>query len=207
MTASLEAGPAATGHCPDFLSHYYEATHGPFRNLSDLDLEEAEQTLQHIRSQACTFAARRAPDYLQVRRGLEDRVRSLFIAKGGQPVRARPQYMILGACPWLLGWYQQGCELRIPLSAFSPKIVSFTYGDTFPAMRHPDGKPYRGQVYILEELEGIITRFGLPQDWNSAGSQGPDRYIEAQVWDDAPLMPYVKSSDRQGTADPIHQSL
>ncbi|MBN1285465.1 MAG: hypothetical protein JXB47_08705 [Anaerolineae bacterium] len=176
---------------PDFLTHYYERAKGPFLNLSDLPREKAEQVLDGIRRAGRSFASRRAADYLEVRRALEDRVRRLFIEKGGRPRRARPHYMILGACPWLEAWYIEGCALCIPLARFSADIVSFTYGDTFPAMRLADGRPYRGQVYTLDELTGLVRRCGLPQDWNADGSHGPERYIEAQVWDDEPLRAFL----------------
>jgi hypothetical protein len=177
---------------PDFLSHYYEASEGPFRNLSDLPESEAEAVLQHIRQAGDRFASQRQKDYLSVRRDLEGRVRGLFTAKGGRPRRTHPHYLILGACPWLKTWYVDGRELRIPLAAFCPQIVSFTYGDTFPAMRFMDGKPTRGQVYTLGELPGLIHQHGLPQVWNPDGKYGPERYIEAQVWDDEPLQAYLK---------------
>jgi len=180
---------------PDFLSHYYEATDGSFRNLSDLPLVEAEGVLQQIRQAGGRrFASQRPADYLAVRQQLEGQVRQLFIAKGGQPRRQRPHYLIVGTCPWLISWYPHGCELRIPLAAFSAEMISFTYGDTFPAMRYQDGKPYRGQVYTLAELPELIERYGLPQDWNAEGEYGPDRYIEAQVWADEPLEPYLGRS-------------
>jgi hypothetical protein len=177
---------------PDFLSHYYEASDGPFRNLSDLPLAEAETLLETIRQgDGRRFAGQRKPDYLAIRRDLETRVRQLFIGRGGRPRRERPHYLILGACGWLLDWYPQGRELRIPLSAFEAGIVSFTYGDTFPAMRYQDGKAYRGQVYTLAELPALVQQYGLPQAWNAAGKLGPERYIEAQVWADEPLQPYL----------------
>jgi hypothetical protein len=176
---------------PDFLSHYYEAARGPYRNLSHLAVLEAEGILAEIRETGEVFAAARSVDYLTVRRDLEDRVRALFMAKGGRPLLARPHYMVLGACPWLLDWYVDGRELRIPFSAFEHDRVSFTYGDTFPAMRLQDGKPYRGQVFTFDELPELIAVYGLPQEWNCDGSGGPDRYIEAQVWDDAPLLSYL----------------
>ncbi len=180
---------------PDFLSHYYEAADGPFRNLSDLAFSEAEGVLNKIREGGeGRFASQRAADYLAVRRNLEDRVRRLFAAKGGCPERERPHYLVLGSCPWLLTWYPQGRELRIPLAAFAAGIVSFTYGDTFPAMRYHDGRRYRGQVYTLAELPDLIERYGLPQEWNPDGQHGPDRYIEAQVWADEPLLPYLPKS-------------
>jgi hypothetical protein len=176
---------------PDFLCHYYEAADGPLRNLSDLAEEQAQEILSRIRSQGDRFASRRGDDYLSVRRGLEDQVRSLFIAKGGLPKRRRPHYFILGECAWLKSWYPHGCELRIPLSAFPLDSVSFTYGDTFPAMRYPDGKPYRGQVFTRAELPALVAEYGLPQVWNAEGRLSPDRYIEAQVWDDGPLQAYL----------------
>jgi hypothetical protein len=54
-------------------------------------------------------------------------------------------------------------------------------------MRLKDGKPYRGQVYTLAELPEVIRVYGLPQECNPDGAHGPDRYIEAQVWDDDPI--------------------
>ena len=180
---------------PDFLCHYYEATDGPLRNLSDLPEEQAEEVLERIRTQEDRFASQRREDYLSIRRGLEERVRGLFIEKGGRPKRLRPHYFVLGECPWLMSWYPHGCALRIPLAAFPPGSVSFTYGDTFPAMRHQDGKPHRGQVYILAELPGLVAAYGLPQVWNAEGKLGPDRYIEAQVWDDAPRGPYLPAEN------------
>jgi hypothetical protein len=176
---------------PDFLSHYYEAACGPFLNLSDLPPAEAETILGQIRQEGVIFASKRASDYLQIRRGLEEQVRRLFIDKGGQPRRQRPHYLILGASPWLKAWYVEGRELRLPLSQFDPDTVCFTYGDTFPAMRFQDSRPYRGQVYTLAELPDLIRQYGLPQDWNPDGKLGPDRYIEAQVWADEAIQPFL----------------
>jgi hypothetical protein len=177
---------------PDFLSHYYERVRGPFRNLSDLPIAEAEALLEQIRQKGDVFASKRSADYLTIRRDLEQCVRAQFVHKGGAPKRNSPHYMILGACPWLLEWYREGCELRIPLTRFDRSVVSFTYGDTFPAMRYQDGKPYRGQVYTLDELPSLVTTYGLPQTWNHEGKLGPERYIEAQVWDDLALVVYLR---------------
>jgi hypothetical protein len=177
------------------LCHYYEAEKGPFLNLSDFAAAEAEQVLDQIRRQGEVFASKRGPDYLTVRRELETQVRQLFIAKGGQPQRERPHYMILGSCPWLIDWYKDGRELRIPLALFKPEVVSLTYGDTFPAMRYPNGKPWRGKVYTLDELPELVRLYGLPQDGNPDGARGPDRYIEAQVWDEEPIRQFLENHD------------
>jgi hypothetical protein len=176
--------------CPDYITHYYEAARGPFRNLSDLTASEADYILDALRRQGDVLASKRSADYLRIRCELEEHVRQLFIAKGGKPIRLRPHYYVLGSCSWLLSWYTQGCELKIPLAEFDSDQISFTYGDTFPAMRVQDGKPYRRQVYVLDELADVIQRYGLPQEWNADGARGPERYIEAQVWSDYAIEKY-----------------
>jgi hypothetical protein len=176
---------------PDFLTHYYESASGPFSNLSMLSPKHAEQILEEIRKDGNRFASQRASDYLTRRFMLEDKIRTLFEAKGGRPRLARPHYMILGICPWLKTWYVNGQELQIKLVSIPESCVSFTYGDSFPAMNFNDGKPYRGRVYMRNELTDVIELYGLPQAWNPDGSGGPERYIEAQIWDDTPLKEYL----------------
>jgi hypothetical protein len=178
---------------PAHLYHYYECSRGPFRNLSDLPPDEAESVLAELRRRGEGFASQRKADYLAIRGELEAFVRACFAEKGGEPVRTTPHYLILGRCDWVKSWYRQGCELCIPLHRFQPEHVSFTYGDTFPAMRYNDGKPYRRQVYTLAELPELIRLYGLPQDRNPDGAHGPDRYIEAQIWCDEPLRPWLST--------------
>jgi hypothetical protein len=176
---------------PDFLSHYYERDIGPFHSLSNLSLWNAEAVLERIRKAGVQFASQRPGGYLVNRQIIEDRIRSQFIKKGGCPLRRRPHNFILGSCAWLLEWYVSGCELRLPVTRFRMQAVSFTYGDSFPTMRYQDGKPYRGQVYTWDELPELLGRYGLPQSWNPNGELGPERYIEAQVWDDEPLVEFL----------------
>jgi hypothetical protein len=156
-----------------------------------LSLEYAEQILEEIRGSGNRFASQRPSDYMRRRFALEDKIRASFERKGGRPKLVRPHYLILGTCPWLKTWYVDGQELQIMLDSIPESCVSFTYGDSFPAMNYNDGKPYRGQVYTRNELTQVIERYGLPQDWNPDGKGGPERYIEAQVWDDAPLKEYL----------------
>jgi hypothetical protein len=156
-----------------------------------LSLEDAEQILEEIRRNGNRFASQRTSDYMNKRRALEDKIRMLFEAKGGKPKLARPHYMILGDCPWLKTWYVDGQALQIKLVFIPESCVSFTYGDSFPAMNYNDGKPYRGQVYSWGELGEVIERYGLPQIWNPDGRGGPERYIEAQIWDDTPLREHI----------------
>jgi len=173
---------------PDFLTHYYEASSGPFRSLSDLSIIEAEKIQAEIRTASNRFASQRSIDYITIRNTLETHIRNLFIEKGGKPIRNRPHYLILGTCDWVKNWYLDGRVITLPLKLFDLDVISFTYGDSFPTMRFNDGCPYRGQVYTLVELPMLISMYGLPQVWNADGKRGPERYIEAQVWDDAVIM-------------------
>ncbi|WP_201008823.1 hypothetical protein [Paenibacillus glycanilyticus] len=173
------------------LYHYYDESTGPFKNLSDLDIEEAEIILDKLRSESKGFASKRSKEYIGIRQELEEKARLLFIRKGGKPTREAPHYMTLGSCPWLLEWFENGCELSIPVENFDPSTVSFTYGDLFPTMRVQDEKKYRGQVYSLDEINELVTELGFPQDWNPYGDRGPERYIEAQIWDNTPLTQWM----------------
>src|SRR5688572_17468978 len=104
----------------NFLYHYFDESTGPFRNLSDLEPEEAERVLDDIRIKKKGFASKRSKDYLTIRRGLELKARELFILKGGKPIRSFPHYMTVGECPWLLNWFDKGEELQIPITQFDP---------------------------------------------------------------------------------------
>lgn len=172
------------------LYHYYENERGPFKNLSSLNMEEARKVQENLKRSGDVFASRRADDYLDVRRGLESKARDLFIRKGGMPRTEYPHYMTLGECPWIKSWYRDGREIKINLDEFDPLCISFTYGDLFPTMRVEDGKAYRGQVYTISEILGLIGELGFPQAWNPEGTLGPERYIEAQIWDERVIGKY-----------------
>ena len=164
--------------------HYFELETGPFRSLSALTEEEAAAVMDKLMQDGGVFASKRSPDYMPIRRQLEKQARDMFLAKGGKPILEYPHSMTYGPCEWIRNWFREGRELRVPVDAFDPTVVSFTYGDLFPALRFQDGKPYRGQVYTMEEISRVIELFGWPQEWNASGRFGPERYVEVQVWDE-----------------------
>jgi hypothetical protein len=170
--------------------HYFDKDIGPFINLSRLTVEEAEEISERIKKAGKTFASQRSPDYMKIRRELESKAREQFMAKGGKPHNHYPHYMTLGPCEWISSWYQNPDVVVIPWEEFSEQSISFTYGDLFPTMRYEDGKPYRKQVYTKSEIKDILRQYGFPQDWNINGDQGPERYIEVQVWDEEVIKRY-----------------
>ncbi len=183
-----------------WLYHYFERETGPFRNLSDLSVNEAQRVLDELRRVNGVFAAQRFDGYLQRRQELEALARQRFLAKGGQPQRQTPHYMVVSACPWLQTWYRDGACIQGHLSLFPADQLSFTYGDLFPTFspRVTDGREYRRQVYTLPEMEELVARYGLPQMWNAQGQHGPERYIEVQVWADGIIGDLREGCHRQG---------
>lgn len=71
------------------LYHYYDRTIGPFRNLSDLPLEEAKAVLDRIRKEKPgSQSAGRDALYVEHRRVCEEILRKEFAKKGGRTAGA-----------------------------------------------------------------------------------------------------------------------
>ncbi|EMS70096.1 hypothetical protein [Ruminiclostridium cellobioparum] len=181
------------------LYHYFEKEKGPFCNLSDLSLEDAENALNEIRKRNQIYAAKRDETYIKRRFKYEDLTRKMFLEKGGKAMRSRPHYMTVEECAWLKSWYKDGCSVIIDIKDLDTDTISFTYGDMFPTFgpRGDDSAEYRKQVYTYEEILQIIQKYGLPQKWNPNGEKGPIRYIEAQLWSNTTVSNIVKYCEKQ----------
>ncbi len=178
-----------------FLYHYYDKNNGPFRNLSELSMEEANAVLQKIKlDKPNVQSAGRDPEYMFRRHMYEDIIKKEFIKKGGIVKREVPHYMVVEHSPWLSTWFENSTFIKIPIEEFDTKTISFTYGDSHPTFspwpRDDDWKEYRRKLYTYDEILEIIKKYGLPQDWNDDGSQGPERYIEAHIWSDETINRY-----------------
>lgn len=178
-----------------YLYHYYDSAVGPFKNLSDLPMEEADRLLQEIAAwKPNVQCAKRQPDYMQARIHYEDILRTEFEKKGGLIRRRVPHYMVVEHSPWLSTWYENSSFLKIPIEEFDVRTISFTYGDSHPTFseRVKDGKEYRRKLYTYDEILEIIKKYGLPQEWNDDGKYGPERYIEAHIWSDDTIKRYTE---------------
>lgn len=178
-----------------FLYHYFDKTTGPFRNLSDLPMEEAKAVLNAIKKEKPnTQSAGRDAEYMERRQYYEEILRNEFIKKGGVIKRNIPHYMVVEHSPWLSTWFENSGFIKIPIEEFDLKTVSFTYGDSHPTFslwpRKDDWKEYRRQLYTYDEILVIIKKYGLPQDWNDDGRHGPERYVEAHIWSDETIDKY-----------------
>lgn len=198
-----------TFNVPDFATHYYHPDDQPFRNLSDLEPNELKGVLNKLNSRKKHDAANKrvfGSRYMQFRYETETKLRELFVERGGEPEREHPHYFVLGECDWFSGLYSNSRMVQLALGGLNEKIVSFTYPDSFIAMRlgekyglpaHPL-EPYHNKVFLLQELEPIVKRFGLP-DGSDGGyddyhTRKFEKYIEIQVWSDQPISGFLNAN-------------
>lgn len=186
---------------PEYLCHYYELENGPFRNITENGIEKALDIQRNISE---GWNSKRPPNYIELRVGLEARLKEQFLSKGGKPNRNDPFYFTLGACEWAKSWYVHPGAIKIPLSKFEPEHVSFTYPDSMVSFQFHDEpklatyrKKANGKVFLLNEIEEVIKLHGVPSEkkWESEEAMKYDRYIEAQVWDNKIIDTYKTKPD------------
>jgi hypothetical protein len=178
-----------------YLYHYYDKTIGPFKNLSDISIDEAKGILNELkRTKPNVQCAKRLATYIEDRLHYEEILREKFRKKGGIIQKQAPHYMVVEHSPWLSTWFENCAYIKIPIEEFDLTTVSFTYGDSHPTFspRITDNKEYRKKLYLYDEILEIIAKYGLPQDWNDDGKFGPERYIEAHIWSDETIYKYIK---------------
>ena len=179
------------------LYHYYDSKVGPFVNLSDVPIDEANAVLDKIKElKPNSQSAKRDPEYMNRRLMYEEILRREFSKKGGIIQRKSPHYLVVEHSPWLLNeWFENSAYIKIPISEFDLRTVSFTYGDSHPVFskgpHKMDDKEYRRKLYNYDEILQVIEKYGLPQNWNKDGNLGPERYVEAHVWCDDVIKQYL----------------
>jgi len=188
---------------PRFITHYYLPESGPLRSLSDLQLETDNPIFESFltrHKREPTYRRRFGREYLRNRRVIEDRLRDLFIARGGRPKRKHPFYFILGDSPWFKGLNHGHLELRIDISHLSAETTSITYPDSFIALTQTK-RPYHNQVFLLNEIDDLINRHGMPSNdqlvpYERYWETDFELYIEVQLWDDPENILRMKTQAR-----------
>jgi len=188
----------------DFLTYYYRGGTEPFRTLSALSDTEALEIMESLYDETGFGARFKDPvQYLRLRRQTEQWVREEFIAKGGHPREAYPISMVLGSSKWIVKQVTDaeaaaGSVICIPLSAFEECDVSFTYPDSMISLWFGTDQPpeyylpdYHGKVFTRSEILAIVETKGLPEEgWETNLPDHLAPYIEAQVWNQQPLLAY-----------------
>ena len=137
--------------------------------------------------------------FLQKRYDFDKYLRETFVKHGGIPQRTAPIYMMLGEHQQWETAYENPSVIKIPLSEFDPKTVSFTYGDSFAVFNSDlfGEEEYWNKIYFANEILKVIERNGLPPYVEYDFKRGiypADKninhhlkYVEAHVWDDEVL--------------------
>jgi hypothetical protein len=138
------------------------------------------------------------------RREIETWLFDKFVLAGGEPKTNHPCYFTLGKSFFLKERGSYDAEMEIPLGLFSPKIISFTYPDSFFSVwlsRNKDHDLYaqelNGRIFRLEEVLNLVTENKIPENVQIDTAYGYkfEFYIEAQVWDWDILNKYAASRE------------
>ena len=187
----------------DRLVHLYAKGGAPFRSLSYLPDEEALALMRRLYRPDAVYWDRFADPaaYLQSRRAVENWLRAEFIAQGGKPQEPYPVYLVLGRTRWMETAVNEPTlattsAIEVPLALFTAEDISFTYPDSMVSAMlayHKDPRYYlpefHGKLFTLPETLAILEERGLPgETWGNNLPPDWANYIEAQVWNRAPLL-------------------
>lgn len=178
---------------------YYEREYGPLSTMSKLSVDEV------IESGYRGFSEQEIRELYTYRMEKESLMYYLFKKKGGIAKLNYPYYFAVFSedqhnHPLEFRHGDSKC-VRIPLTEFDPKTLSFTYGTSYYAFTRKDGHPTKRKLYMLSEIEDIINTYGIvPYDGDSP------LCVEMQVWDDKVLRRCYESNQYfcSITNDPIN---
>lgn len=188
-----------TKYHPTYITHYYRRGTPPFQSLSSLPDKQAVDMMRLLADDTPFGERFKDPEgYLQNRRKSEAWVRSEFMLKGGRPQLDYPIYFVLGESQWLVknapdrSLHQ---AIQINLAAFDEGDLSFTYPDSMISFwlgHDPTSALYlpefHGKVFTCQEILALVDRLGDPElGWGRNLPPDLAPYIEAQVWNMAPL--------------------
>jgi len=186
---------------PSFLTHYYEAERGPFKNICDLSEAELDRLIS-AELDANTAFNRFAlgKDFFKIRRAADDLLIEKYIAKFGRGPAGRPFYAVLGQFDRTLSMYRDGRSIQLDLSQFSRKQVTFMYPDHFvlvwsKGLYPPPPALFGSSVYSYEPVHDcLFTYDDLPEAFRVYSlanriAQAKENdlwvssYVEAHIWD------------------------
>lgn len=156
----------------------------PLKNIMRLPEEEAfalaaEMASAHPNVTAFgRFADFR--NYYPRRLATDEKLHAAFVALGGQPVEKHPLSFALEGSDYLEGWFDHGIVTRLPLGCVPPAQISFTLGDSMRAGGFA--------MLTMDMLAEAVAAHPGGCDGYLAAAREKYRYIEVQLWDDAPCI-------------------
>jgi hypothetical protein len=187
---------------PSFLTHYYEAERGPFKNICDLSEEEVDRLISAEKNADTGFNRfALGKDFFKIRRAADDLLIQKYAEKFGVKPDCRPFYAVLGEFDRTLSMYRDGRSLKIDLTEFSREQVTFMYPDHFalvwskglfappPALFPPpctySYEPFHEILFTYDELPEAVREYSLDSRMARAKqlNMWVSSYIEAHIWD------------------------
>lgn len=169
-----------------YLIHYFHPDCEPLKNIMRLPQEEAfrlakEMAASHPEASAF-FRFSDFENYYPRRMEADGILSAAFRDRGGRPTEKHPLSFALEGSDFLDHWFDRGKVLRLPLRCVPREQISFTLGDSLGMLERTGGFIF----LTLDDLQERIAAHpgGAPGFLQDAKQQY--RYIEAQLWDDAP---------------------
>jgi len=187
---------------PSFLTHYYEAERGPFKNICDLSDDELDGLIS-VEKDADTAFNRFSlgRNFFKIRRVADDLLIEKYREKFGFAPHTRPFYAVLGDFDQTSSMYRDGRGVRIDLSRFSREQVTFMYPDHFalvwskglfplpPALFPPpyfySYEPFHDLLLTYDELPEAVRIYSIDARIARAKqlNMWVSSYVEAHIWD------------------------
>ncbi len=132
-------------------------------------------------------------DIYHNRVNMENIMYNLFKRGGGEPQISYPYYFAvydeLPSCNKLHVRFQNPICLKMPMSAFSKKKVSFTYGLSTHAFTRKDNHPCRRKLLFWDDAEKVINEIPF--------NENEDIWLEMQVWDESVILDYYEKNAKE----------
>jgi hypothetical protein len=180
---------------PAFLTHYFEADKGPFRNICDLEDDELALVIAAEREASTAFNRfALGPDFFKIRRAADDLLIEEYREKFGVAPSTRPFFAVLGTFDRTLTMFRDGRSLQIELDLLAPEHVTFMYPDHFnlvwsKGIFTPDFsytyRSYHELLFTYAELPAAFAVHRFDELIAQARRQGMwvCSYLEAHIWD------------------------
>lgn len=185
---------------PEYVSHYYEAEHGPFLNLCDLPESRVAELFRSEKDAPTAFNRfALGEEFLRWRREADDLLMRAYAEKFGRLPEGRPYFAVLGSFDRTLTMFREGRKIELKVGEFADFELTFMYPDHSHLLSVYDSevprlfydlppeeayRGFRGKLFTMAELirdfgesgiEGMIERHQSRDAW--AGS-----YVEAHLW-------------------------
>lgn len=163
------------------LTHYYTGENRLLRSITSLGRGESFRIARGIHDRNAGSSTRRFGDdytgYYEHRLRTEKWLREEIARLGLEPLSPCPLYFVLGESSMLSQWFGGGSAVSVPLSALSPSVVSFTYGDSMSRLGKPEMRPAFTVGELMEKLDAAGGLEAFLDEIREVYT-----YIEAQVW-------------------------